>query len=222
MPISNAIALAESPFSLDDLPSVAQLADACRVLHDGGVVAHPTETVYGLGVDPFQPQALERLLALKGRDAAKGFILLIRNTTDLDRVADMPSPYAQRLMHHFWPGPLTLLLPARKGLSGYVTGGRSTVAVRYSSSRHVAMLLEAWGQPLVSTSANYAGDPPLRDGGAVADRFGSRVHCIIPGCCQPGALPTTIVGFDDHGPKIVRQGALTARMLACVLPSQTG
>ncbi|MBF0134188.1 MAG: threonylcarbamoyl-AMP synthase, partial [Magnetococcales bacterium] len=210
--------MAESPSCPDGLPSIAELANACKVLHDGGIVAHPTETVYGLGVDPFQPLALQRLLAVKGRDATKGLILLIQNMADLARVADTPSSHAQRLMRHFWPGPLTLLLPARKGLPDIVTGGRPTVAVRYSSSRHVAMLLGVWGQPLVSTSANLAGDPPLRDSQAVAECFGSKIHCIMPGCCQSGVLPTTIIGFEDTGPKIVRQGTLTARMLACALP----
>lgn len=201
-------------------PSTLELADACRVLRDGGIVAYPTETVYGLGVDPFQPQALKQVLALKGRDAAKGFILLIQNLTDLDRVADTPPPYAELLMHHFWPGPLTLLLPARKGLSDLVTGGRSTVAVRHSSSPHVAMLLGIWGQPLVSTSANLSGEPPLLDGETVAHHLGSKVSCIIPGCCQSGSLPTTIVGFDEIGPTIVRQGAITAHMLGLVLPGR--
>lgn len=210
--------MAESPSCPDGLPSITELANACEVLHNGGIVAHPTETVYGLGVDPFQPLALQRLVALKGRDATKGLILLIQSMADLVRVADTPSSHAQRLMRHFWPGPLTLLLPARKGLPDLVTGGRSTVAVRYSSSRHVAMLLGAWGQPLVSTSANLAGDPPLRDSQAVVECFGSKIHCIMPGCCQSGVLPTTIIGFDDIGPKIVRQGTLTARMLACALP----
>ncbi|MBF8274042.1 MAG: translation factor SUA5 [Magnetococcales bacterium] len=205
----------------DDLPSPAELARACEALDAGRIIAYPTETVFGLGADPFHPLAMEQILALKGRDAAKGFILLIQNRTDLETVALPPPPQALSLMQHFWPGPLTLVLPAQPGLPNVVTGGRSTVAVRHSSSRHVAALLHRWGKPLISTSANLSGHPPLTEDVTVRQCFGVHVDFTLSGCCPPGIPPTTIVAFDDAKPRIVRQGGVTVAMLRSVLPRIT-
>ncbi|MBF0348521.1 MAG: threonylcarbamoyl-AMP synthase [Magnetococcales bacterium] len=195
------------------MPSPHELTHALETLHSGGIIAYPTETVYGIGADPFQPRGLDQILRLKGRDATKGFILLIPNRRTLETIVTPPSPWAERLIQQFWPGPLTLVLPAQPGLPEQVTGGRTTVAVRHSSSQRVATLLNAWGRPLVSTSANPSGHPPFRNHLQVQDFFGSQIPCIMTGHCPTHTPPSTIVAFENDQPVIVRQGAITAVML---------
>lgn len=212
LPIGICATKGETPY-----PKV-ELEKAVQTLRSGGVVAHPTETVFGLGADPFNPQALNLILELKGRDATKGFILLVQSRADLQAVVGSPPPQAEYLMDRFWPGPLTLILPAHPTLPNLVTGGRATVAVRHSSSPHVAALLKGWGKPMVSTSANVSGQPPLRDSTAVRKIFAPQVVFTLSGCCPPEVPPTTIVTFDDHFPKILRQGSVTDDMLRTVLP----
>ncbi|MBF0110316.1 MAG: threonylcarbamoyl-AMP synthase [Magnetococcales bacterium] len=205
------------PTLLNDPPTETQRAIARETLRRGGIIAHPTETVYGLGADPFHPEALQRILSLKGRDAAKGFILLIPDRPALDPLVAAIPVTARRLMEHFWPGPLTLILPARPGLPAPLTGGRSTLAVRHSSSRHVTTLLEFWNRPLVSTSANRSGAPPLRDGKQVIDLFGAEIDCLQLGHCPPDTPPSTIVAFDEKQPRIIRMGTITQAMIRAVL-----
>ncbi|MBF0138793.1 MAG: threonylcarbamoyl-AMP synthase [Magnetococcales bacterium] len=203
----------------DLLPSDRELQEGLRALRNGQVIAHPTETVYGLAADPFSFPALEKILALKGRQESKGFILLIKDRADLSEIVASPSPLAQTFMEHFWPGPLTLIMPARPSVPDWVTGGRGSVAVRHSSSPHVAALLGVWGKPLVSTSANLSGSPPLTTGTRVRECFGSRIGCIMDGRCPTGSLPSTIVALDEEVPRIVRAGAVTIEMLRRVWPS---
>lgn len=199
--------------------SNSELQEVLCVLRSGRVIAYPTETVYGLGADPFCLPALEEMIALKGRPESKGFILLVKDRAGLSEVTQSPSPLAQQFMEHFWPGPLTLIMPARPGVPDLVTGKSGSVAVRHSSSPHVAALLNLWGRALVSTSANHSGFPPLLTGTQVRDCFGCRIGAIMEGRCPTGVLPSTIVALDEDTPRIVRFGALPAEMLRRVCPS---
>ncbi|MFC5579101.1 L-threonylcarbamoyladenylate synthase [Lysobacter niabensis] len=135
---------------------------AVRVLRDGGVIAYPTEAVWGLGCDPFNEAAVLRLLAIKQRDVAKGLILIAGERTQLDGLLDWRALPPERLaaVDASWPGPNTWIVPATARIPRWISGEHSGVAVRVSAHPTVAALCREFGGPLVSTSANRAGEPP--------------------------------------------------------------
>ncbi|MBF0447618.1 MAG: threonylcarbamoyl-AMP synthase [Magnetococcales bacterium] len=202
-----------------------QIRQAVAVLTAGGVIAHPTETVFGLAADPTNRHALDRLLALKGRQPNKGLILLIPDRSVLNEFLQprtLIDPGVQALMDRFWPGPLTLVLPARPGLPAPLTGGGDFIAVRHSPSPLVADLLAVWGAPLVSTSANFSGQPVLNDHQAVLAAFGAQVGVVIAGCCSASAQPSTVVIMDpDRGRmQLLRSGEIALAVIRGVLMDQ--
>ena len=184
----------------------------------GQVIAHPTETVFGLAADPFHPDAIARLVSLKGRCSTKGFIVLIPDQTWLNQLVDPPSVLAQQLMDHFWPGPLTLILPARVGLPAALIGQSQGVAVRHSSSSLVAELLHRWQKPLISTSANLAGHPPLCSAAEVRKLWGASVSAVLEGEVPANALPSTILQIIANRALLVRAGTITVAELRKTLP----
>lgn len=137
---------------------------AIAALHAGGVVAYPTEAVWGLGCDPFDEAAVMRLLALKQRDVAKGLILVAGTLDAVESFLDWDALPTDRREAVFasWPGPHTWIVPAGGRVPHWITGAHDGVAVRISAHPLVASLCNAFGGPLVSTSANRAGDPPPR------------------------------------------------------------
>ena len=194
------------------------LQRAAHALANGQIIAHPTETVFGLAADPFNPSALHHLLQLKGRAASKGFILLIPDRCWLDQLVETPSPLAERLMHHFWPGPLTLVLPARPGLPVAVTGGSDWVAVRHSSSPLVKTLLRTWQKPLVSTSANPTGKPPACSAAEVQQYWNRAVAIILTGAESTETRPSTLLQVVADRVRLLREGALTMAQLQAKVP----
>ncbi|WP_242112677.1 L-threonylcarbamoyladenylate synthase [Luteimonas aquatica] len=144
------------------------LANAIAILGDGGVIAYPTEAVWGLGCDPFDEAAVRRLLAIKRREVEKGLILIAARPSQFDGLADWDAlpPERREAVLQSWPGPHTWIVPATARVPSWITGAHSGVALRVSAHPLVAALCEAYGGPLVSTSANPAGAPPpkrLRD-----------------------------------------------------------
>ena len=169
-----------------------ELEAACRALARGGVVAYPTEGVYGLGCDPADKAAVERILRLKGRAAAKGLILIADRMDALEPwLAPLDDATRARLAET-WPGPVTWLLPAAPGTGPELRGEHETLAVRVTAHPPAAALCAAWGGPLVSTSANRAGEEPARDAATVAAVFGDGVDVIIDAPIGALAGPTTI------------------------------
>jgi L-threonylcarbamoyladenylate synthase len=136
--------------------------DAARALRAGGVIAYPTEAVWGLGCDPFSEAAVQRLLALKQRDVAKGLILIAAARAQFDGLLDWEALPDERrgIVETSWPGPNTWIVPATARVPRWITGAHSGVAARVSAHPVVAALCETFGGPLVSTSANRAGEPP--------------------------------------------------------------
>ena len=136
-----------------------------EALEKGEVVAAPAEGVYGYSCSPFNEQAVMKLLSLKDRSIDKGLIVLCRHVKDVARFADLTGDYAEETiaaMNKYWPGPVTLVLPAKASAPGYITGYRDTVTVRIPSEMYMHEYLEKWGGPLVSTSLNTTGQPPAR------------------------------------------------------------
>jgi len=188
--------------------SMADLNRAVAVLNKGGVVAFPTETYYGLAVDPLNPLALNLLFSLKQRDIAKPILTLVDDRESLSSlVHEVPLIYS-KLMEKFWPGPLTLIFKAKINLPALLTAGTSTVGVRQSSHPFARQLLRAFGRPITATSANVSGRDAAVDAYEVKAQFGNRIDMVFEGGKAPGILGSTIVGLDGERLKLIREGVI--------------
>ncbi|MBI4795997.1 MAG: threonylcarbamoyl-AMP synthase [Deltaproteobacteria bacterium] len=193
-------------------------AESRRLLAAGGILGLPTETFYALAADPYQPAALRRLYALKGRAEEKPVLLLVADTEMARQVAREVPETGVRLMARFWPGPLTLILPARGDLPDLVTGRTGTVGVRQPRQPLTLGLLAALGFPVTGTSANRAGREPLILAGDVAREFGGEIDLILDAGPCPGGLPSTVVDVTVTPPRLVRAGAVSNRDLLDFIP----
>jgi L-threonylcarbamoyladenylate synthase len=169
-----------------------RIDQAARIILDGGIVAYPTEAVYGLGCLPLLDSALERVVALKQRDAGKGLIVVAAAIEQLEPLALLPGGEIGQRMRATWPGPVTWIVPARPGLPRLLTGGRPTLAVRVSDHAIVQRLCRRSGSALVSTSANRSGQLPARSALAVRRRFDGAIDWVLAGPLGTAARPTEI------------------------------
>lgn len=165
---------------------------AANVLHAGGVIAYPTEAVWGMGCDPFCEEAVKRLLQLKKRDWRKGVILVAADMAQLEPyLLGLDEKYLQTLMAS-WPGPNTWLVPDNGTAPDWITGGRDTLAVRVTAHPVVVALCKRFGGAIVSTSANPAGRPPARTISEVRRYFGDQLDAMVPGALGGLQNPTQI------------------------------
>jgi L-threonylcarbamoyladenylate synthase len=183
---------------------------AVAALRRGEIVAYPTETFYGLGVDALDELALVRLRQLKGR-AEKAISVLVDGPAMLDRLCVEVPARARRLMERHWPGALTIALPARPDLPAALVAD-GCVAVRQSPNPIAQALVAGLGQPLTTTSANLAGEPPATTAEAVDEVFGGRVR-ILDGGTTPGGAPSTLVRVRGATVDVLRHGAITLEQL---------
>lgn len=181
----------------------ATLAEACDALARGGLIAYPTEAVYGLGCDPAAEAAVNRLLALKKRSVGKGLILIASNFSQLVPWIETPDAEVRARIMSTWPGPVTWLLPAAADCPRWLRGVHDTIAVRVTDHPVAAALCRAWGGALVSTSANRAGEPPLTDAAGVRAAFGDAVDIVIGGETGGRARPTPI--RDARTNRVIRE-----------------
>ena len=169
---------------------------AARVLASGGVVAYPTEAVFGLGCDPWDRAAVGRILAIKGRDVSKGLILIAADPIQLVTFLAPLAPDRRGEILASWPGPITWVLPVRPGTPVWLTGRFDTLAVRVTAHPLAAGLCRAFGGAIVSTSANRAGRPPARNALRLRRALGGPalwgIDCILPGSCRGADRPSTI------------------------------
>ena len=187
-------------------PDPAAIAAAVEVLRAGGVVAFPTDTLYGLAVDPRSAEAVERLFALKTR-ARSVAVPLVASDLEQAMMAGELGPRERRVAQIFWPGPLTVVIPARPSIARASLGGGSTVAVRVPAHAIARELAAALGFCVTATSANTAGQPPAVSADAVASALPD-VDLLLDGGQAPGGAPSTIVAFDNDGPVLVRAGVV--------------
>ncbi|CAK0774566.1 Threonylcarbamoyl-AMP synthase [Gammaproteobacteria bacterium] len=168
------------------------LRRAAAAVHRGAIIAYPTEAVYGLGCNPLDQKAVDRLLAIKGRSVTKGFILI---ASDYHQLATYVAPVQDDVWKRClatWPGPITWVLPARCDVPYWLRGVNDTIAVRVTAHPLAAMLCCIVGHPLISTSANHTGKPPLRTMLAVRRVLGNSVDFLMPGAPGGAARPTQI------------------------------
>ncbi|MFZ3123319.1 MAG: L-threonylcarbamoyladenylate synthase [Thermodesulfovibrionales bacterium] len=184
------------------------LRKAIEILKDGGIVAYPAETFYGLGVKFDKEASLRKLYELKKRPKEKPMPLIIGNRASLSMIAVFVNEIAESLMDKFWPGPLTLLLKAKKGLSPYLTADTGRIAVRIPGESAALYLVREAGFPITATSANPSGMPPAEDADSVIRYFGEKIDMVIDGGRTAGGLPSTIVDVTEKKIKIVREGVI--------------
>ena len=190
------------------------LQETAAVLAAGGLVACPTETFYALAADARNEAALARLLAVKQRPSTKPLLVLIADRAMLTKVAAAIPPLAEALMARFWPGPLTLILPARPDLPLPLTGGSGTIGVRQPGWALTRRLLEIFGGPITGTSANLSGQEPPLTAEQVQAALGPKIDLIVADGPCPGGLPSTIVDVAQAPARLLRPGAIAAAELA--------
>jgi len=185
---------------------MTDLAELVKVLEQGGIVACPTETWLGLLADARNRGALERVAELKGRPADMPIALLLPDAQAVTEVASSPSGEAKALMQAYWPGPLTILLTARPGLSPRLTRD-GKVGVRVPGPSPAADLVRAFGRPVTATSANLSGEPPLRSAEELPPRIAEGLGGVVPGV-SPGGAPSTLIDTTTSPMRILRAGAI--------------
>lgn len=180
------------------------LRKAAHVLHTGGVIAYPTEAVFGLGCDPRNERAARRLLIIKRRSATKGLIMIASTFEQLEPFLE-PLDTASRIkLETTWPGPVTWLVSARRSAPLWLRGHHDTLAVRVTAHPLAAALCYVWGGPLISTSANLSGRPPARHALIVRKQFGRQVDYIVPGHVGGARRPSEI--RDLCSGRVIRAG----------------
>jgi L-threonylcarbamoyladenylate synthase len=185
-----------------------------EVIKQGGVIAFRTDTFYGLGVDPFNAVAVRRLRALKGREDNKPILLLIADVTEIERLIGERTAEFDELAVRFWPGPLTIVGKAAETLPVEVTAGTETVGVRLPADEKVRELVRECGGVLTATSANPAGREPARSAEEVRDYFPGGIDLIVDGGEVTATEPSTVVDATTSPPRVIREGAIRATLIA--------
>jgi L-threonylcarbamoyladenylate synthase len=188
-------------------PDAAAIESAAEALRQGGVVAYPTDTLYALAVDPRSDAAVTRLYALKGRDTGVAIALIAADAAQA-QLAGPFGPSEMKLAEAFWPGPLTILVPAAAGMSRLLSGGTGTIGVRVPAHEVARRLAAAFGSCITATSANISGEPAFTTAGDVAKVFDRRIDVLLDGGPAPGGPPSTIVQLVDGRPALLRAGAV--------------
>jgi L-threonylcarbamoyladenylate synthase len=184
-----------------------EIEKGVKILQKGGVIAFPTDTVYGLGADAFNPTAVERIYEIKNRPKHRQLPLLIADVKQLTALAETIPEFAWFLARRFWPGGLTLVLPKTASLPAYLASG-STIAVRVPNHPACLALIQHLANPLIGTSANISGKPAALTAEEVGQQLGGKIDLIINGGQCPGGKESTIVDITHQPPTVLRQGII--------------
>ncbi|HIE65440.1 MAG: L-threonylcarbamoyladenylate synthase [Nitrospira sp.] len=200
-------------------PDPKILATLGRVIRKGGVVAFPTDTYYGLAVNPFDTDALVRLFEMKGRDRSNPILLLVSSVEMLQPLVAEILPLAKKAMARFWPGPLTLVFKGARELPDLLMGGTGKIGIRIPDARLAILLIEAVGLPITATSANLSG---RNNPGSAADveamlspdirKIKNVLHILDGGLCGL-TLPSTVLDVSESDPRVLREGAISRQRL---------
>ena len=188
-------------------PRPAQLAQAVAILAGGGVIAYPTDTVYGLAADPRNAAAIDRLFEAKSRDRGVAVPLIAGSIEQAFAVGAFTDADV-RLARAFWPGPLSIIVPASRIISAGVLGPDATVALRVPAHAAARALALAFGCAITATSANQSGTAPASTAEAAAAALAGRIDGVLDAGAAPGGAPSTIVQLTPDGPRLVRAGAI--------------
>jgi L-threonylcarbamoyladenylate synthase len=183
------------------------LAEAVNVLRLGGIVAYPTDTLYGLAADPASDAAMERLFDVKRRDRTQPIPLIAADVEQACAAGEFGSDEL-RLARSFWPGPLAVVVPARASLSKLAVADDETVAIRVPAHLLARELASAFGACITATSANLSGHPATVSPDDVAETLGDRIDVLLDGGAAPGGAPSTIVSLRNGAVTLIRAGAI--------------
>jgi L-threonylcarbamoyladenylate synthase len=178
------------------------------VLRAGGVIGFPTDTAYGLGADPFNEAAVDRIFEIKGRTERKAILLVVSSRAMLQQVAQ-PSALFDRVADTFWPGPLTLVLPAVPSLPSKLTGGSATIGVRLPDAAFATSLAERLGKPLTATSANRSDMPAAVTAEEVSAQLGDSIDVLIDGGRLPARAGSSLLDLTVDPPVLLREGPIS-------------
>ncbi len=193
------------------------LEQAVTIISGGGILLYPTDTIYGLGCDALNVDAVKRVFSLKQRDEAKTALVLVGDEEGVRDLAGDLTPLASRLARCFWPGPLTMILRAKARLNSLVVTEAGTIAVRVPKHDFCRQLSKRAGVPILSTSANISGMTTAPLFSELCDMFRGKVDLMVDGGECGSILPSTIVDAAGEVPKIVREGAITSsQILQCL------
>jgi len=190
-------------------PDAEKLAEAVRVLCEGGVVAFPTETFYGLGADARNETAVEKIFRIKGRNFRNPLSVIVANDRDVIPLVEEIPAAAKILMQTFWPGPLTLVFRASSSVLPRLTANTGKIGIRVSSHPLARLLAGGLGGPLTATSANLSGGPECFSADAVIRALGELPGSVIDGGETPGGAGSTILDVTVFPPRILREGAIS-------------
>jgi len=193
-----------NPFDPED----KLIEEAVNILGNGGVIGYPTETVYGLGADAYNEDALKRLFKIKGRETGKAISILVGNMEMLEEVTAQIPPVAMGLIRGHWPGPLTIIFEASKTCPPILTGDSGRIGVRISPHPIARKLFEVFKKPITSTSANLSGMPSLSDANEVYRVFRGRIDLILDVGKTKEEGVSTVIDVTVSPPKVVREGVI--------------
>ncbi|MDE0554948.1 MAG: L-threonylcarbamoyladenylate synthase [Candidatus Poribacteria bacterium] len=182
--------------------------EAVQCLKSGGIIAIPTDTVYGLAADPFNPDAVQRLYTVKGRPDGKPIPLVLSSVADVHRVSQNLPEFYFHLTDRFWPGGLTIVIEA-KDLLPVLTAGGDTVGVRIPDNPLLLQILRTFGGPAAITSANLSGEPPATSPEEIGEDLASRIDMIVDGGKTPGPVPSTVYDISVSPPVLRRHGVIS-------------
>lgn len=202
-------------------PETSLVAYAAEQIKAGQVLGMPTDTFYGLAADPFNLRAVERVYEIKSRSRHKPLSLLIESEEQAEMLAREPMPDEFfELARKFWPGPLTIIVPAASRLPLKVTANTGNVALRIPSANIPLAVIRAAGVPITATSANLSGASECTTATAVRDQLQDRIGIIVDGGSSPRGVASTIVDLSEGGWRVLRQGAIPRQEIADVLGDQ--
>src|SRR5687767_7175867 len=193
------------------------LSDAVAALRAGALIVFPTETLYGLGADALNFAAVEKVFQLKGRDPTNPFPVIVSDRAMLDGLVAAISPLAEKLMAHFWPGPLTLVLPARADIPPRLVNATGGIGLRISSQPIATELVRTLGRPLTATSANPSGQAGARTIAQAKHYFSGKINIFVDGGELPSITGSTVAQVTTSKIKIIRAGEIAKRELEKVV-----
>ena len=195
-----------------------QIKKAISILKKGGVVAYPTDTVYGLGACMTDTAAVDRIFQVKGRPKGMALPVLLADKVQMESIVTSVPLSARRLADEFFPGALTIILPKSDIVPDIITGGGRTVALRIPDHRVPLALIKGLGKPIVGTSANLSGQPSALTAAEVQAQIGDKIDMVIDGGRCPGGVESTVIDLSGKKPVIRRQGAISFEELRKILP----
>lgn len=193
-----------------DKPEPEIIAEAAEIIKQGGVVVFPTRSLYGLGVDAYNPDAVEKIIKIKQRPADNPILVLIYSRRQLDSLAANISPTALAIMDAFWPGKVTLVFEARDSLSNRLTARTGKIGVRLAGHPVAAALAQQVGRPVTGTSANVSGEPGCYQAQCLEAAIAQQVDLILDAGTLAGGVGSTVVDVTADRPQILREGQVTA------------